>query len=187
VTAMPRRTSHKLPDAVRPRRAIALVEATLAVLVVAIAVGAGLQAAAASARSRRAVLDQTFARQLAQAMLDEVCAQPYEDQNQAPLFGLESSETRTTARTTLDDVDDYAGLSETVLRGRDGVALVVPGRYTRRVTVSLLRPEPYLASSTTDQGIKQVVVEVSIGTKVLCRLTALRTRAMDIALRRREP
>lgn len=183
------RREHLARCARRPqtRRGIALVEATLAVLVVAIAIGAGLQAAAASARSRQAGLDQTIARQLAQALLDEVCALPYEDPNQPPLFGMETGETRASGRTTLDDVDDYAAFNEPLLRGRDGIQLLVPGRYTRRVSVTWLRPQPYLTTSTTDQGIKQVTVEVLLGGKVLCSLSELRTRAMDIALRRREP
>jgi hypothetical protein len=171
----------------RARRGLALVEATLAVLVVAIAVGAGLQAAAASARSRQAGLDQTIARQLGQALLDEVCALPYADPNQPPLFGMEASETRATLRESLDDVDDYHGFSETVVRGRNGKALTVPGRYTRSVTVRWVRPHLLATASATDSGIKEVVVQVSLGGKVLTSLSARRTRAMDIALRRSDP
>jgi Tfp pilus assembly protein PilV len=171
----------------RARRGIALAEAALAVLVVAIAIGAGLQAAAASARSRQAALDQTMARQLAQALLDEICSLPYADPNQTPVFGVETGESRTPNRATLDDVDDYTAWTEPALASKGGAALAVPGRYSRRVTVSWVTRHPTPVDTTSETGLKRVVVEVSIGGKLICRLTALRSRSMDIALRRSNP
>jgi type II secretory pathway pseudopilin PulG len=169
-------------------RGIALVEAVLATLVVAIAIGAGLQAATASAKSRRTVLVQAISRQAAQAMLDEIVEQHYEEPGSvSAALGVDAGESRSTSRTTLDDVDDYAGLTETTLRSRDGTSINLAVPLTRRVSVTWVRPSDPATSASTETGIKLVVVEVLSAGRVITRLEALRTRAMDVALRRRDP
>ncbi len=146
----------------RPVRALGftLVEATMCIVIVALMLVAGFAAAGSSARARLTLAEQRSGHALIRGVLAEIQQRPYTDPELLAGFGVEGGESRTD-RSTLDDVDDYEGLTESPALVLQGATFSrVPG-WQLRVSVTFARFDQTtgkLAASTSDVGLKLIRV-----------------------------
>lgn len=141
----------------------ALVEAVIAITIVAIAaVTIMAQISQANVQSGRN-LAQTEAAFIASAYLDEIAARPFDDPD-----GVDGE----AARRFLDDVDDYNGLVN--VGARDGNGNLIPGgnRYTVRVTVANSNVLPGVPAA--DTLLVNVVVTDPVGASMIVSSVRLR-------------
>ena len=124
------------------------------------------------ARGQSLMSSRSSATCLAGQLLSEVLQNQYMDPN-SPGFGLESGESNT-ARSSIDDVDDYNGWSESPPKWRDGT--VIPGLtgWKRSVAVAYADPNN-LNACGTDVGLKRVAVTVTDPQGRAVTVTALRS------------
>jgi MSHA pilin protein MshD len=155
-----------------------LIEATISIVVVALMLGAALNTAGA-ARARQAT-NETRARAtwLAQSMMTEVLEKPYTDPSGLSLLGIDLGESQAN-RSTLDDVDDYDGISESPPKNSDGAAMVEYSGWTRTVTVSNVQASDFSTTALFETNYKVITVTVKKGRATMATLTALRTKARD--------
>ncbi|MBK7403697.1 MAG: type II secretion system protein [Phycisphaerales bacterium] len=152
--------------------AFSLVEAVVAMGIVSIVVVGAMSAIGTVAARQRDLIEQTRAVALAQALLGEIIAQPYED-SVLPTFGPEIGE----VRALFDDVDDYADLVESP--PTPGLSLLDSAwngwkRTTRIKYVQLADPS---ATAAADSGLKSISVSVRAPSGRTVTLVGLRARA----------
>ncbi len=111
-------------------------------------------------RARGQSGDATTARLLADSLLAEILEKAYQDPDATPVFGVESGET---SRALYDDVDDYAGLSETPPKFRDGVSMSHLTGWARNVTVQQIATTDALMTATITVGGTPVGVGMRSG------------------------
>lgn len=167
----------------RTRRGITLMETVLSVLLVGGVLAATLQVVGPTARATQLAGDEALAIYLADELLQEIDAQPYEDPaTLANTIGTEAGESAPGNRSSFDDVDDYHGWSGNV-QNAVGVAMTgLSGTWTRSVTVVFVPLGAPNGSSLTDTGVKRVTVSVSKNGTVLATRRMLRTRSYDTAM-----
>ena len=166
----------KVPTRTARRRAISMVESTLASLFVGVVLAASLSAVGASWMTQARISDQARAQQVADALLTEILDRPYEDATGAGPIGVEGAESHAD-RTLLNDVDDYDGLSDSPPSAMDGSLLDGYTDWSRAVRIEYLEPADLNQTSVTDKGIKRITVTVRhLGGRV-AEAQALRTRA----------
>src|SRR5690349_21464726 len=95
----------------RPPGGFAIIEATISTVIIAVLLVAAMRSATASNLTQYKAAERAVGRRLAQGLMSEILAQPYQEPTDAVLFGPESSES-TTSRAAYDDVDDYNGYTE---------------------------------------------------------------------------
>src|SRR5687768_12052055 len=94
-------------------RGFGLVEAVCSLLIVAVLLTAGLTAVAAALKGREGATRQARARKLAEELLAEALTQRYREPGSAgALLGIDFNEALAPGRSGFDDVDDYAGWTE---------------------------------------------------------------------------
>lgn len=157
------------PTATTCRKAVSLVEAMIAMVVLSIttvalstALNAGAQQAAAAADLRRAT-------ELAEAMMEEVLALPYNDPDGASALGPESGETRT----TFDNVDDYHNLTEATGAVATSTGAAYPAEYNRfaravQATATTIQPAGF-SSGVAGLTVTVVVSEAGVTLVTLSR------------------
>ncbi len=126
----------------RGRRGVTLVEAIVATVVLSVAVAAVSTALIAGTQQAYASVDAKRATQLAQAMMEEILAQPYNDPEGATGFGADAAET---SRADFDNIDDYHGLTETTGTISDKNGNAYPNEYAsfgRNVTITSASMQP---------------------------------------------
>lgn len=161
------------------QRGFTLVEAAIASTILAVLVVSALNASGRLAQARYDQADKARARALADAMCAEMQLKAYvEPSGGATNLGLDAGEGP--ARSTFDDVDDYAGIDEAPPVDANGAA--VPGftGWRRRVTVERVAPSGQKwAISAAETGVLRVTVLVQKGKKDMARRVFFRTSAMD--------
>lgn len=161
------------------RRGITMMETVIGALLVGGVVASTLRIVAPTVRATKLAEDRATAVALADELLDEIAAHPYEDPT-APTGtnGPESGET-TGTRKAFDDVDDYHGWTA-VPQQPDGAAMTGLGSgWAVRVGVRHVRPNDPTQVSASDTGVKHVIVQISRNGVVLAERSLLRTRAFD--------
>ncbi|MFO1065254.1 MAG: hypothetical protein U0892_15420 [Pirellulales bacterium] len=101
------------------------------------------------------------AAEVAQLLLVEIAEKPFEEVGTSTYFlGTESGESLNT-RSTLDDVDDYNGLSMNTITDRDGNA--VPGTTGWRcsINVSHVTPSTFTDAYFIRTGLKRIDVTIT--------------------------
>ena len=147
----------------RPQTGVALVEAVIAITIVAIAaVTIMAQISQANVQSGRSLV-QTEALFFANAYLNEIAARPFDDPDGVDGEG---------ARLFYDDVDDYNGLIN--VGARDGNGNLIPGgnRYTVRVSVANSNALPGVPAA--DALLVTVTVTDPVGASMLVSAVRLR-------------
>ena len=147
----------------RPQTGFALVEAVIAITIVAIAaVTIMAQISQANVQSGRSLV-QTEALFFANAYLNEIAARPFDDPDGVDGEG---------ARLFYDDVDDYNGLIN--VGARDGNGNLIPGgnRYTVRVSVANSNALPGVPAA--DALLVTVTVTDPVGASMLVSAVRLR-------------
>ena len=143
------------------RRGLSLVEVTISMVVISVMLVAGLRLLGATGQTSRFVEERTIWRELVEAMLADISAQPYEDPDQTPVLGLEESADVARPGDTwigFDDVDDYDGLVALAGADRHGPALLPREGWAVRVRVAWVDPADPDQTSETETGLKRVDV-----------------------------
>lgn len=143
------------------RRGLSLVEVTISMVVVSVMLVAGLRLVGATGQTSRFVEDRTIGQELVEAMLADISAQPYEDPDDTPVFGLEEAFADARPGGTwigFDDVDDYDGLIVVGGADRHGEAIVPRAGWQVRVEVAWVLTSDPEVPSDQETGLKRVDV-----------------------------
>lgn len=162
----------------RTPRALTLVEALVATVVVGVMLVAALNTAGGARLARRNLADQCRAKLLAQQLLAEITSLPYADPDGLTLtLGPDGAEALAPGRTGFDDVDDFNGWSATPPKLRDGTVLADLSGWRQDVTVNWVNPGQIQTVVLIDSGVKRIVVTIRSSGGASAVLTALRTSA----------
>ncbi|MGL4514593.1 MAG: hypothetical protein ACRCT8_16005 [Lacipirellulaceae bacterium] len=163
----------------RPHCGNTLVEVTVSTALVAVVVVASLETLGGAARSHQMATTATDAVNLADDMIAEVMAREYADPEGGTALGMDSAESATVNRFTLDDVDDYDVRDETPPVARDGTPIPGYSGWTRSTRVRFLNrvreTDGTIATRSDDQGLKQIWVGVTNPAGVTRSFVALRS------------
>ncbi len=144
------------------RTGITLAEVVISTFIVSVLMLAALGSVGTAALSYRTSASQADGADVAGELLAEILAMAYADP-QAPTnaMGIDSGESSSAARTTLDDVDDYSSFSESSLKNRAGTAISNYAGWSRSVTISRVSatdPTVVLSAGAPDTGLKRICV-----------------------------
>jgi hypothetical protein len=161
-------------------RAFTTVEAIFSVVLVGGLLVVALDTVGASAVAQRGVERRTAAQVCAAELMSEVMVKAYEDPDETPTFGPEVSDVGG-PRIKFDDLDDFAGWSESPAQLSDGTTMSAadctgcycPG-WRRVVAVQRVDPDDCQTPSLLDTGIRKVTVSVWFDNEKLVYLTAVR-------------
>ena len=159
------------------RRAFTIVEAVVATAIVAGMCVTALTTVAFSVHYQGKAADRAVGGFLAQAMIDEIVSQAYQDPNYPndPL-GPDPGES-TSVRAAWNDVDDYNGWSESPLQNKDGSIIPNTTGWQRSVVVAWVQTSNPAATSATETGCKRITVTVTHNGFTVATRSALRTNA----------
>lgn len=145
----------------RRRRGMTYLEVSISSLLVGLLFVGALRGLASASRAGLRSQHRVQAAQLARGLQAEICGLPYQDPNEAPVFGSEASESSGTIRADFDDVDDFHNWTETPPTTSTGVTIPHITNWQRTVTVAYADPNNLPQTSATDEGVKRVTVRVS--------------------------
>jgi prepilin-type N-terminal cleavage/methylation domain-containing protein len=167
---MMRQTTHPTSG---PDRGFTLVESLICVVIVGVMLVAALRAVGASNSSQLRTANRAVGSMLAQALMDEIMLQAYENST-SPTFGPESGES---ARANFNDVDDYNNWNESPPKNLDATTMSNMTGWSRSVAVAWVSSSNPNQPSSTETGVKRMVVTVKRNNVTCGVRTALRTRA----------
>lgn len=155
------------------RSGFTLVETAISLALVGMLLVAALNTVRISTRTQNQSTDRTIAGSLADELMSEILRQAYREPSGGFSIGLDSGESQTT-RSTLDDVDDYNGLSESPPKKSDGTSLPDLTNWSRSVSVQWVDPNSTLTTSATATGQKRITITVSHNAKPVLVRVALK-------------
>ena len=158
------------------RAAFTIVEAVISTIVVGVMFVAALNTVGASRLTQQKASVVSRGQLLAEALMSEILRQSYQDPDGTPVFGTESNESAT-PRTSWDDVDDYAGLSESPPAAKDGTVLTNATGWQRTVRVEWVDAANPAQVQTVETGVKRIVVAVAYNGVPQASLSALKTNS----------
>ena len=136
------------------RRGYSLIEVTICVLIVGGMFAAAIHTLGAVRLSERQTLDRSRAHMLAEALMDEMIQQDY------------------------DEVSNYDGRSHSPPIDREGMAMPGFTGWTRNVEVRHVDLDEPDQPVTDDTGLKHITVTVKRGDAMQAQLVALRGRGL---------
>ena len=164
---------HKLRlEGTRP--GFTMAEVLISTTIVGVMLAAALESVGMVYRSRRISANRLTAPGLAQELMAEVLAMPYEDP-QSP-GGASGSEAGEATRALFDDIDDYHNYNSSDARGRDGTAFTGYSGWQQQVQIAYAGLADPSVNSGSDLGLKRVTVTVTSPTGAAVSLVALRAR-----------
>ncbi|HUU93283.1 MAG TPA: prepilin-type N-terminal cleavage/methylation domain-containing protein [Phycisphaerae bacterium] len=166
-----RKGAHRPVDS---RRGFSLIEATMAMLLVAILLVAALSTLSAATTTSRISAERATGLLLAQDLMAEITCAAYVEPAQAPSFGPEGGEADGT-RSAFDDVDDYHNWDASPPERRDGTAIPDRTTWRRSVQVRYVNPNNLPQTVATNMGAKRITVVVTRSGKPVALLTGVRT------------
>jgi prepilin-type N-terminal cleavage/methylation domain-containing protein len=144
------------------RRGMTLAEVVISTLLVSVLMLAALGSVGTAAISYRTSAAQADGADVAGELLAEILAMSYADpQSPTNAIGLDSGESTSGNRVTLDDIDDYHGFSESTLRTRAAASIPNYSGWSRSVVVervSATDPSTTLSGGAPDSGLKRIRV-----------------------------
>lgn len=155
------------------RRGMTLIEGVISIVIVTTMMVAAMSALGSFSRARRSQFDRCAGAALARALMSEILQMRYLEPGMDVSFGREDGEADD-VRSAWDDVDDYAGLSESSPKTRDGVPIAGADGWARSVTVEYVRPANPNETSSQDTGLVRISVSATSPTGVKTTLQALR-------------
>lgn len=162
------------------RRGASLVEVAMASLLVGVLLISALNAVGARLRHQSALTDHERASLLAEQLLSEVLQHRYDDPDETPVFGPESSESAGT-RDAYDDIDDFHGWDASPPQAADGAVLANSAGWRRTATVEYVLSNDVTSTSGSDQGLKRVTVSVYKDGVLLVSRVGVRSAAWEDA------
>ncbi len=160
----------------RDREGFSLVELAVSAAIAGLLLVAALRAVASSIASQSQAAIASVADFLAEDLLAEILEKSYADPVSSAGLGVDAGESPS-AKTSFDDVDDYAGWSEAPPQGRDGTAMTGWEGWQRQVAVAWVTPTNVTQTSGTESGVKRISVTVQFRGTIRASRTALRTSA----------
>lgn len=154
-------------------RAVSLAECLISVVLVGGLLATSLELIGRSAVATTKNADRTRGALLAEGLLAEIMALPYEDPDQPAVFGLESGESDG-CRCDLDDVDDLSGYSESPPAYWDAKSIPGFDGWTRKVSVTFAATGDPMKDSMLDTGLKRIEISVWRGSIPVARAYGLR-------------
>ena len=139
------------------RSPLTLVEAVVAMVIVAVMFVASLNTVGVSKITQHKAMLVCRGRMFAESLLAEIQTQAYQEPGTNCVFGRETDELDT-SRAAYDDVDDYHGWSESPPVAKDGAALPNATNWRRTVTVEWVDPLNPQQVSVTETGAKRITV-----------------------------
>ena len=164
------------PSEPRARRAMSLIEVTVAVAIIAVLLSGVLAVTGSTLAARQQRTDRAAAMQLAIEMMQEVNACTY-GSTSGSITGISS----TSGRATFTTIDNYHGLKEKSPTDRSGKAIDIGSGWTRSVTIERVDPLDPQTVVTTDAGLKRITVTVARNGRELALLRGLHALAWDNA------
>ncbi|MCA9214085.1 MAG: PKD domain-containing protein [Planctomycetales bacterium] len=159
------------------RKGLSFIEVTISTMLVGLLFVGSLRMLAESTRAALLTQDRIHATRLADQLLREIIALPYEDPNESAVFGSEASELPVANRSNFDDVDDYHNWQETPPRDKNGNDLGYSG-WQWSVQVAYVDPASLTSISASDLGVKQVMVSViRPGTTIAAQLVGYQSQS----------
>ena len=153
-----------------------MTEVVVATAIVGVMTVAALESLNMVYRTRRLNGSRLTAPFLAQDLMAEVLAMPYEDpQIAGGSLGLDSGET-SSSRSTYDDIDDYHGFTSTGVKARNGTAIADYAGWQQQVQVTYVLVNDPSATSGSDTGLKRITVTATSPEGNVASAVALRTR-----------
>lgn len=119
----------------RLRPALSLLEVTVSVVIVSVALLSSVTLIGRATTAHRIAAERIRGATIAEALLAEITALPWEDIAEPGSIGPESGESN---RTSFDDLDDYNGYSETNLRLWSGDRIEQSAGWSCEVTVEAM-------------------------------------------------
>ena len=155
-------------------RGLAMIEVLISAIIIAVLFIAAVSTAASARGARQRALDLTTGQSLARMLMSEIDRVAYCEPGTLPTstLGREAGEVAG-QRTTFDDLDDYAGYTQSPATLRDGT--VIAGSLWRwEVSVAHLAS---LSGTTTpvETGLRQVTVSVYRGQRLVARVNQVRS------------
>jgi hypothetical protein len=152
-----------------------LVEATMSTLIVSILLVCAVQVVGASGLTQYKSAERATARFLADGLLNDISALPYEDPNVTPLFGRESGES-VASKANYDDLDDFDGWSESPPQYGDGSQIPNLTGWRRTVKIERLSPSD-LSVQSIETGAKRITVTLLHNNVAVLSRAVIRTKA----------
>lgn len=156
------------------RRSFTMVEAVFCVVLVSGLLVVSLDTLGASKMAQRNLGDRALGQLLASSLMSEIMNQSYQDPNETPIIGPESSE-NPTLRSNFDDVDDYSGWSATPPQNRDGTSIPGLSGWRQSVTVDFVDQANLTIPSVSGTGVKRVTVTITHNNVVVATLVGVKT------------
>lgn len=165
-------------------RGFSLIEAAVSVVLVGVLFVASLEVVAQTAKGRTAMAERASAHALAESLLAEVLAKPYDDPSETDTtFGPTAAELAASggagvSRSAFDDVRDYDGWSASPPRQRDGTKITDATGMAETIKVVYVALADLSTSVVADTGTLKITVTMTgRDGRTLAQLTAIRTRA----------
>ena len=155
------------------RRGFSLIEALISLLIVGTLLAASGAAISTAARSSTSQQEMLRGESLARQLLAEIVQKKYQQPSAITLtLGPETGETRA----TFNDVDDYAGYSETPPADSSGAAIAGYTGWTRSVEVKWADPSTLAAAALqAETNVKRIIVTVTAPSGRSWSVSAIRT------------
>jgi type II secretory pathway pseudopilin PulG len=156
------------------RSGFSLIEAVISTLIVGILMVASLTVLGASRAGQLKTADRARGEQLAMEFMNEILQGDYLEPDDLPLFGPEGIEIGK-GRMYFDDIDDYAGWTESPPQTRSGVPLPDFDGWKRSVAVEWANPNDLTQASTSPTDLKRITVTVQRGDVPVAKMIAFRS------------
>jgi hypothetical protein len=150
-----------------------IVEVVVAMLVVSTMLAASLYAVGASRMTLTRGNDLVLGGELADDLMGFIYRLPYQSPS-GSILGIEVGNLLAD-KTTLDDVDDFDGYTESPPQYADTTKIPGLTAWSRKVTVQWVKPDDPATVVGTESGVKRIVVTVERNGVEMARRTALRT------------
>ena len=158
-----------------PRPAFSLAEMIVCIALVGMMLVAALNTLGVARQGKRTIGDRSRGLLLAQQLMSEILAKPYDDPDgDEGGMGARGQE-NTGDRSRFDDVDDFDGWSASPPEDAEGTPEKDLVGWTREVTVARVSTANTTQSTGSESGVKRIVVTVKRGDQVVATLTALRS------------
>jgi Tfp pilus assembly protein PilV len=156
--------------------AFSLVEVCISLVVISVMLTAALRTVAAARIGQAHDIDRARGAFLAETLMTEIVAQPYADPAAGGVaLGPDSAEGLTGNRSLFNDVDDYAGWSDSPPQYKDGSAMTGYSGWSRQVAVVWVTAADFTQTAIVDSGVKRITVTVKHGTARVAQLVSLRS------------
>ncbi len=167
---------YQAPPTPTSRRGIGMVEVVASSLIVGLMMVAALDAVGMAFRTRKINADRLIGPGLAQELMAEIMAMPYQDPDETTTtIGLDAGESSVN-RSTYDDVDDYHNLNSTDAKAKDGTLLAGLTGWSQQATVSWANRTTGAGGATSDTGLKLITVTVTSPAGRQTQLVSLRAK-----------